>query len=115
MVKITWTDFAISFLEHEDFETAAPLLRASVRVCLAAGKVRRTAFADHLNRPILHRKETLLPPAHVDVPKPRSSDLNLTRWQDPKNQHFCRVGNPKTKTFRSTCILVVALPIFHSV
>lgn len=73
VVKIACSDFAISFLEYEDFEaTAHPLLRGSVRVCLATGKVRRTNFSEHLNRPILHRKETLLPPDSPDIPKLRA-------------------------------------------
>jgi hypothetical protein len=73
VLKISWSDFAVSFLDYEDFENAAhPLLSESVRVCLATGKVRRTKFAEHINRPILHRKETLLSPDHRDVPKLRA-------------------------------------------
>jgi DNA phosphorothioation-associated putative methyltransferase len=73
VVKISWTDFAVSFLDYEDFEIAAhPLLGESVRVCLATGKVRRTKFVEHVNRPILHRKETLLPPEHPDAAKLRA-------------------------------------------
>jgi hypothetical protein len=61
VLKISWSDFAVSFLDYENFENAAhPLLSESVRVCLATGKVRRTKFIEHINRPILHRKETLL-------------------------------------------------------
>jgi DNA phosphorothioation-associated putative methyltransferase len=73
VLKISWSDFAVSFLDYEDFETAAhPLLSESVRVCLATGKIRRTRFVEHINRPILHRKETLLLPDHPDVPKLRA-------------------------------------------
>jgi DNA phosphorothioation-associated putative methyltransferase len=73
VLKISWADFAVSFLDYEDFQTVAhPLLGESVRVCLATGKVRRTNFVEHINRPILHRKETLLPPDHPDVPKLRA-------------------------------------------
>ena len=73
VLKISWSDFAVSFLDYEDFENAAhPLLGESVRVCLATGKVRRTKFVEHINRPILHRKETLLSPDHPDVPKLRA-------------------------------------------
>jgi DNA phosphorothioation-associated putative methyltransferase len=73
VLKISWADFAVSFLDYEDFETAAhPVLGESVRVCLATGKVRRTSFVEHINRPILHRKETLLPPDHPDAPKLRA-------------------------------------------
>ena len=73
VIKISSSDFAVSFLDYEDFENAAhPLLSESVRVCLATGKVRRTKFVEHINRPILHRKETLLLPDHPDVPKLRA-------------------------------------------
>jgi DNA phosphorothioation-associated putative methyltransferase len=73
VLKISWADFAVSFLDYQDFETAAhPLLGESIRVCLATGKVRRTSFVEHMNRPILHRKETLLPPDHPDIPKLRA-------------------------------------------
>src|SRR5271166_2075757 len=38
VLKISWADFAVSFLDYEDFETAAhPLLGESVRICLATG------------------------------------------------------------------------------
>jgi len=73
VVKISWSNFAVSFLAYEDFENAAhPLLSESVRVCLATGKVRRAKFLEHINRPILHRKETLLPPDHPDATKLRA-------------------------------------------
>ncbi len=73
VLKISWADFAVSFLDYEDFQSAAhPLLRESVRVCLATGKIRRTKFVQHINRPILHRKETMLLPDHPDIPKLRA-------------------------------------------
>jgi hypothetical protein len=73
VLKISWSDFAISFLDYEDFETAAhPFLSESVRVCLATGKIRRTRFVEHINRPILHRKETLLSPDYPDILKLRA-------------------------------------------
>src|ERR1700719_4257653 len=47
VLKISSADFAVSFLDYEDFQTAAhPLLGESVRVCLATGKVRRTNFVE---------------------------------------------------------------------
>ena len=73
VLNISWADFAVSFLDYEDFDIAAhPLLGESVRVCLATGKIRRTKFVEHINRPILHRKETLLPAYHPDASKLRA-------------------------------------------
>jgi hypothetical protein len=92
VLKISWSDFAVSFLDYEDFENAAhPLLGESVRVCLATGKVRRTKFVEHINRPILHRKETLLSPDHPDIPKLRAltdAEEQAGLFDDPKTIGF---------------------------
>jgi DNA phosphorothioation-associated putative methyltransferase len=92
VLKISWSDFAVSFLDYEDFENAAhPLLSESVRVCLATGKVRRTKFVEHINRPILHRKETLLSLDHPDLPKLRaltSAEEQAGLFNDAKSIGF---------------------------
>lgn len=55
----------ISFLSYPRFfEDAHPVLRESVVVDLSSGKVRRDNYADRLNPPVLHRKETFLRPDH---------------------------------------------------
>jgi DNA phosphorothioation-associated putative methyltransferase len=64
------TDFAVSFLEYRDFFTDPhPSLAKAVRVNLAAGKVKELQYDIRSNPPILHRKETLLPPDHPDRPR----------------------------------------------
>ena len=65
ILKFSTADFAISFLRYPDFLSIAhPALAESVRVNLATGVVKRTDFSTHSNPPILHRKETFLPPEH---------------------------------------------------
>jgi hypothetical protein len=55
----------ISFLAYPDFEKLPhPVLREAVIVDLVTGKIRRDAYHARANPPILHRKETFLPPEH---------------------------------------------------
>lgn len=55
----------ISFLAYPNFETDPhPALSEVVIVDLVTGKNRRDDYHGRANPPILHRKETFLPPAH---------------------------------------------------
>jgi DNA phosphorothioation-associated putative methyltransferase len=55
----------ISFLAYPDFEkNPHPALSESVIVDLVTGKTRRDDYRARANPPILHRKETFLPPEH---------------------------------------------------
>ena len=55
----------ISFLAYPDFEKDPhPILAESIIVDLITGKVRRDDYRTRANPPILHRKETFLPPDH---------------------------------------------------
>jgi DNA phosphorothioation-associated putative methyltransferase len=55
----------ISFLAYPDFEKDPhPALAESVIVDLVTGKTRRDDYRARANPPILHRKETFLPPEH---------------------------------------------------
>jgi DNA phosphorothioation-associated putative methyltransferase len=55
----------ISFLAYPDFEKHPhPALAESVIVDLVTGKSRRDDYRSRANPPILHRKETFLPPPH---------------------------------------------------
>lgn len=55
----------ISFLNYPDFEKLPhPALAEAVIVDLISGKVRRDDYRGRANPPILHRKETFLPPDH---------------------------------------------------
>ena len=61
VVKVT--SDAVSLLLYEDFDEAAfPALLRSARVSLEGGTVSVTDYGKRANPPILHRKETLLPP-----------------------------------------------------
>ena len=55
----------ISFLAYPDFEKDPhPALKEAVIVDLITGKTRRDDYRARANPPILHRKETFLPPEH---------------------------------------------------
>jgi DNA phosphorothioation-associated putative methyltransferase len=59
----------ISFLSYPTFfKEAHPPLMAGVIVDLVTGKVRRDDYSGRANPPILHRKETMLPPGHPKHP-----------------------------------------------
>lgn len=65
LVKFHLNEFKLSFLSYPDFFDAPhPALSQSLIVHLATGKVRRHDYASSHNPPILHRKETFLPPDH---------------------------------------------------
>ncbi len=68
--KLSLSQFRISFLFYPDFmENPHPVLRSSVIVNLATGKIRKFDYSGSDNPPILHRKETLLQPGHPLIPK----------------------------------------------
>lgn len=55
----------ISFLSYPDFEKRPhPVLAESIIIDLVTGKTRRDDYRARANPPILHRKETFLPPEH---------------------------------------------------
>ena len=55
----------VSFLSYPDFETLPhPQLADAIIVDLVTGKIRREDYRPRANPPILHRKETFLPPEH---------------------------------------------------
>lgn len=65
LVKFHLNEFKLSFLSYPDFfDDPHPLLSQSLTVHLATGKVRRHDYSKSHNPPILHRKETFLPPNH---------------------------------------------------
>jgi DNA phosphorothioation-associated putative methyltransferase len=68
VVKLFRREFKISFLEYPDFfDIPHPALARSRTVNLATGKIRDFDYGERTNPPILHRKETLLPPSHPRV------------------------------------------------
>ncbi len=65
LLKFHTTSPKISFLAYPDFEKHPhPSLHETVLVDLITGKVRRDDYGKRANPPILHRKETFLPPDH---------------------------------------------------
>jgi hypothetical protein len=65
LLKFHLAAFKLSLLRYPDFWTNPhPALAESITVDLASGTARRQNFAPRANPPILHRKETFLPPGH---------------------------------------------------
>jgi hypothetical protein len=65
VVKFRADELKISFLSYPDFLSEAhPALRHAITVDLATGKARHSDYMDNINPPILHRKESFLPPEH---------------------------------------------------
>jgi DNA phosphorothioation-associated putative methyltransferase len=65
LIKFHLPSPKISFLSYPAFERDPhPVLAESVIVDLVSGTARRDHYADRANPPLLHRKETFLPPDH---------------------------------------------------
>jgi DNA phosphorothioation-associated putative methyltransferase len=65
LLKLHTVSPKISFLAYPDFEKDPhPALMEAVIVDLVTGKTRRDDYRTRANPPILHRKETFLPPEH---------------------------------------------------
>jgi len=93
ILKISGRDYAISFLRYPDFFTDPhPALAESMHVQLATGKARRISYERQSNPPILHRKESFLPPGHPDI----RSFQDLTRQEEAAGLYF----NSSTIGFR---------------
>ncbi len=67
LLKWGTLELKLSFLAYPTFEDEAhPALKEAISIDLASGSVRRVSYADRVNPPILHRKETFLPEGHPD-------------------------------------------------
>lgn len=65
VIKFRTDELKVSFLAYPGFLTEAhPALRHSVTIDLVTGKVRHTDYANNINPPILHRKESFVPADH---------------------------------------------------
>ena len=70
VVKLATREWKVSLLAYPGFfEEAFPALAESWAVDLATGTVTHRTYPASGNPPILHRKETLLPPDHPRVPE----------------------------------------------
>ncbi|MGB8167234.1 MAG: DNA phosphorothioation-associated putative methyltransferase [Chthoniobacteraceae bacterium] len=87
LLKLHTDQFAISFLSYPDFDTDPhPALAEATKINLNTGSILRTDYRQRANPPILHRKETFLPPndpripAYADLTK-REEEAGL--YRDP--------------------------------
>src|SRR5258705_1773806 len=65
VIKFRTDELKVSFLAYPDFLTDAhPALQHAITVDLVTGKARHTDYADNVNPPILHRKESFVPTDH---------------------------------------------------
>jgi hypothetical protein len=65
LLKLHTASPKVSFLAYPDFEIHPhPALAEAVIVDLVTGKIRRDDYRARANPPILHRKETFVPPEH---------------------------------------------------
>jgi hypothetical protein len=62
LIKFRTDELKLSFLSYPDFfNDPHPALRKAITIDLVKGKSRHTDYAENINPPILHRKETFLP------------------------------------------------------
>jgi DNA phosphorothioation-associated putative methyltransferase len=68
-LKIHTEQFAVTFLTYPDFDSDPhPALAEATKINVATGSVVRTDYRARPNPPILHRKETFVPPDDPRVP-----------------------------------------------
>ncbi len=69
LLKIHTEQFAVTFLSYPDFDSDPhPALAEATKINVATGSVVRTDYRARPNPPILHRKETFVPPDDPRVP-----------------------------------------------
>lgn len=69
LLKIHTGQLAFTFLSYPDFDTAPhPSLAEATKINLSTGSILRTDYRPRANPPILHRKETFLPPNDPRIP-----------------------------------------------
>jgi DNA phosphorothioation-associated putative methyltransferase len=84
VIKFRTDELKLSFLSYPDFLSQAhPALRHAITIDLVTGKARHTDYARNINPPILHRKESFLPPDHPN----RAEFQALTRAEEAGGVH----------------------------
>jgi DNA phosphorothioation-associated putative methyltransferase len=69
LLKLHTDQFAITFLSYPDFDVDPhPSLAEATKINLSTGSILRTDYRTRTNPPILHRKETFLPPNDPRIP-----------------------------------------------
>ncbi len=93
VIKFRTDELKVSFLSYPDFlKDAHPALRHAVTIDLVIGRARHTDYADNLNPPILHRKETFLSEHHPN----RTTFEALTRTEEAEGLY----AHPATIGFK---------------
>jgi DNA phosphorothioation-associated putative methyltransferase len=68
IIKLGLRDYKISLLNYPTFfDESYPVLHTSISIDLVRKTKRKTSYHKSKNPPILHRKETFLPPGHPSV------------------------------------------------
>ena len=69
LLKIHTDQFGFTFLSYPDFDADPhPALAEATKINLSTGSILRTDYRTRANPPILHRKETFLPPSDPRIP-----------------------------------------------
>ena len=69
LLKVHTREVALTFLTYSEFEVEPhPTLAEATKINLNTGSIVRTDFRQRANPPILHRKETFLPPNDPRIP-----------------------------------------------
>jgi DNA phosphorothioation-associated putative methyltransferase len=91
LLKIHTDKFAITFLSYPDFDSDPhPALAEATKINLNSGSILQTDYRQRANPPILHRKETFLPP---DDPRiPAYSDLTKREEEAGLYRDPSRIG-----------------------
>lgn len=70
LLKLHTGEYAITFLSYPDFDkNPHPALAHATKINLNTGRIVRTDYSGRANPPILHRKETFLPPGDLRFEK----------------------------------------------
>jgi DNA phosphorothioation-associated putative methyltransferase len=70
LLKLHTDQVAISFLTYPDFDSDPhPALAEAVKINMNSGAISKTDYRKRANPPILHRKETFLPPNDSRIPE----------------------------------------------
>ena len=70
LLKLHTGEYAITFLSYPDFdENPHPALSCATKINLNSGRIVRMDYSQRANPPILHRKETFLPPGDPRIEK----------------------------------------------
>src|SRR6266513_2937448 len=80
LLELHTREFAVTFLSYSNFDfDPHPVLAEATKINLNTGSIVRTDYPTHANPPILHRKETFLPPDDPRIPEGETDGNKKTR------------------------------------